>query len=252
MELTEVQTRGMYEDGYVVLPGAIPRERVDAALHAINHSLGEQGLAPEKLTQYRSQSYCPELQGTAAISGLYNDTPLRAVAESLIGRGKVRPVRSGQVALRFPNTDVPRAPGAHIDGMYSPTNGVQKGTIGNFTALAGVLLSDLPTGDAGNFSVWPGSHLLHEAYFRRHGPQALLEGMPKVDMPEPRQITGRAGDAVICHYLLGHGVAGNASPHTRYAIFFRLTHTEHDGMKWESMTDAWLEWEGMKGFAVPA
>ena len=252
MELTPVQRRALLEEGYVVLPGAIPRARVEAALHAINRSLGEQGLAPDKLTQYRSQSYCPELQGSEAISGLYNDTPLRDVAESLIGPGKVRPVRGGQVALRFPNTDAPRAPGAHIDGMYSPTNGVKQGTIANFTALAGVFLSDLPTADAGNFSVWPGSHLLHEAYFRDHGPQALLEGMPKVTMPQPRQITAHAGDAVICHYLLGHGVAGNTSPHTRYAIFFRLTHTEHDGSKWESMTDAWLEWAGLRGQAAPA
>jgi len=252
VELTQAQKRALFQEGYVVLPGVVPRAAVDAALHTINRSLGDQGMAPEKLTQFRSQSYCPEAQGSPAISGLFNDTPLRSVSESLIGAGKVRPVRGGQIALRFPNSEAPRAPGAHIDGMYSPTNGVPQGTIANFTALAGVFLSDVPGADAGNFTVWPGSHRLHEAYFREQGPQSLLQGMPKVAMPEPRQITARAGDAVLCHYLLGHGVAGNASPHVRYAIFFRLTHADHDAVKWESMTDMWLEWPGMREFAAAA
>ncbi len=74
--------------------------------------------------------------------------------------------------------------------MYSPTNGVKEGTIGNFTALVGVFLSDLPEPFAGNFTVWPGSHRLYETYFREQGPQALLKGMPKVDLPEPEQFTG--------------------------------------------------------------
>jgi ectoine hydroxylase-related dioxygenase (phytanoyl-CoA dioxygenase family) len=130
--------------------------------------------------------------------------------------------------------------------MYTPTNGVKKGTIGNFTALIGVLLSDLPGPDAGNLAVWPGTHRSFETYFREHGPQALLEGMPQVEMPEPVQITGHAGDAVLCHYQLAHGIAGNASPHIRYAIYFRLSHVDHESVHWECMTDIWREWEGMQ------
>lgn len=251
LELTPPQRGSLAADGYVLLPGIVPRAAVEAALHAINRSLGSDGLPPERLTQYSAQSYCPPLQGSPLIAGLFNDSPLRSVCESVIGSGSIRPVRGGQIALRFPNTDSPRTPGAHIDGMYTPTNGVAQGTIANFTALVGVFLSDVPTADAGNFTVWPGSHRLHEAYFRERGPQSLLQGMPRVDMPEPRQITARAGDAVLCHYLLGHGVAANASPHIRYAIFFRLTHVDHDSMKWESMTDMWRQWPGMQEAAAP-
>jgi len=247
MELTLAQRRALYADGCVVLPGAVPRAAVDRAVRAINASLGAQGMHPEKLTQYRAQTYCPELTGTEPITDLMNRSPLFSLCESAVGAGKLRPVRSGQIALRFPGTGEPSAPGAHIDGMYSPSNGVTKGTIANFTLLAGVYLSDVPEPFSGNFSVWPGSHRLYETYFRQAGPQALLEGMPKVDgLPAPRQITARAGDAVICHYQLGHGVAGNGSPHTRYAIFFRLTHVDHDAVHWECMTDIWLEWAGMR------
>jgi len=70
--------------------------------------------------------------------------------------------------------------------------------------------------------------------------------MPNVTLPEPVQITGRAGDIVFCHYQIAHGVTPNASPHVRYAIFFRLTHVDHEPQKWESMTDIWREWPGLR------
>jgi ectoine hydroxylase-related dioxygenase (phytanoyl-CoA dioxygenase family) len=109
----------------------------------------------------------------------------------------------------------------------------------------GVFLSDVPSDLAGNLSVWPGTHHLYERYFRQYGPQTLLEGMPPIELAEARQITAQAGDAVLCHYQLAHGVAGNGSPHTRYAIFFRLSHVDHDAVHWECMTDIWREWDGM-------
>lgn len=250
MEMTQAQRESLYRDGYVVLPGIVPRERVDQALHAINHDLGERGIPPERLSEFRARSYCPEVQGSPAIAGLVNETPLWAFAEAAIGAGKLRPVRGGQIALRFPRPGPVRVPGPHLDGMYSPTNGVPKGEIHNFTALVGVLLSDLPGPDAGNFTVWPGTHRQYEDYFRSRGPQALLEGMPQVSLPEPVQITGRAGDAVLCHYQLGHTANGNASPNIRYACFFRLARVDHDSVHWECMTDIWREWDGMREFVA--
>ena len=56
----------------------IPRERVDAAMRAINHSLGK-GMRPEDVPTFAARSYCPELQPTPAISGLYNSTPAAAL-----------------------------------------------------------------------------------------------------------------------------------------------------------------------------
>ena len=246
MELTLAQKQALYQHGYVEVPGAVPRAAVERALRAINASLGSQGIDPARLDQFRAQTYCPELTGNEAITDLINRSPLFSLCESAVGAGQLRPVRGGQIALRFPGTGQPRAPGPHIDGMYSPTNGVKQGTIANFTALVGVFLSDVPGPFCGNFSVWPGTHRQFEAYFREAGPQALLEGMPKVEMPPYRQMTAAAGDAVICHYQLGHGVAGNGAPHTRYGIFFRLTHVDHDAVHWECMTDIWREWAGMR------
>lgn len=247
MKLTYDQKKKLFDDGYVVIPGVVPPAMVDAAVKAINHSLGQEGMDPAQLTKFRAQSYCPEIQSSPAIAGLVNDTPAISLLESVVGEGKLLPMRGAQIALRFPNfADPPKAPGPHIDGMYSPTNGMKEGEIGTFTALIGVLLSDLPTENAGNFAVWPGTHRLNEAYFREHTPQALLKGMPKIEMPEPVGITGRAGDIVFAHYLLSHSASPNVSPYIRYACFFRAKHKENDEKKWEGMTDIWMHWPGIR------
>jgi hypothetical protein len=246
MELTHIQKLALFERGYVKVPGVVPRLMVDAALRAINHSVGE-GMNVDEMVRFRAQSYCPELTKTPVITDLINRTPALELAESVIGVGKIRPVGGGQIALRFPGMqDPPPSARPHLDGMYTPTNGVPEGTIQNFTALMAVLLSDLPGPHSGNFTVWPGTHQLYERYFREHTPQSLLNGMPDVGLPEPDQLTGRAGDIVFCHYQIAHGVTPNVSPNVRYAIFFRLRHVDHDEQKWESMTDIWLEWEGMR------
>ena len=246
MELTSTQKQQIYEHGYVRVPQVIPRIMVSAALRAINHSVGE-GMNAEEIIQMRAQTFCRELTREPVITDLINRTPAWSLAESAIGAGKIRAIGSGQIALRFPSVqDPPPSARPHLDGMYSPTNGVPEGTIQNFTALLAVLLSDLPEPHAGNFTVWPGTHHRYERYFREHTPQSLLNGMPDIPLPEPIQITGQAGDIVLCHYQIAHGVTPNASPHVRYAIFFRLTHVDHEAQKWESMTDIWREWDGMR------
>jgi hypothetical protein len=247
--LTSNHRRQLLQDGYVQLPLFIPAGLLRQALRAINASIGK-GMNVADMERFSAQSFCPELLTTAAITDLFNASPAKQAAEEAIGRGRVQTVDGGQVALRFPadlSVTAPPPPWAHIDGMYTPTNGVPAGTIANFTALAGILLSDLPNKNAGNLTVWPGSHLKHADYFRKHGPESLLEGMPQIDIGPPRQITGRAGDMVLAHYLLGHGVAPNLSPHIRYMCFFRLSSIDYEQTKWQSMCDPWLQWKGIAG-----
>ena len=244
--LSDSQRRALHDDGFVKLPGAVPADKVMAARRAINAALGDDGIPPERLQEFRARTYTPDVTTSDAILDLLFQTPLWAMAESVIGPGTIGRPRSGQIALRFPSMAEPHAPRPHIDGMYSPHNGVPKGTIANFTALIGVYLSDAPEPDSGNFTVWPGSHRLYADYFAEKGPQALLEGMPQVDLPEPSQLLVQAGDAVLSHYQIGHGNAGNASANIRYAIYFRLTKHGHDDVRWDCMTDLWREWDGMR------
>jgi ectoine hydroxylase-related dioxygenase (phytanoyl-CoA dioxygenase family) len=110
--------------------------------------------------------------------------------------------------------------------------------------LVSVLLSDVPHENMGNFTVWPGSHRVLESYCREHGPERILTERPKLEMA-PQQIIGRKGDAVICHFQLGHGIAPNVSPHIRYALFFRMKHPAHESRKAETLSNMWLEWPGV-------
>ena len=253
MKLNTLQRREFYEQGFIHIPGVVPRIMVNDALRAINTSLGDQGIDPAQITKYRSQSFAPEVQTQKPITNLYNKTPAAELAESLIGANDIKPIKAGQIALRFPGAqDPPRESAPHLDGMYSPHNGVPKSRILSFTMLLGVMLSDVTEPFAGNLTVWPGTHLLYEKYFREHGPEALLEGMPPVNLPPPKQLMGKAGDIVLCHYQLAHGVAANVAPHPRYAIYFRLFHTNHDVQWKEAMKDIWMEWAGMQDIVAAA
>ncbi|MBA2392317.1 MAG: hypothetical protein H0V70_06175 [Ktedonobacteraceae bacterium] len=252
MELTHEQKQTFYEQGFVKLPGIVPMELVHDALRAINASLGSEGIDPDRLPIFRSQTFCPELTTAPPITRLLNASPLWSIAESAIGPDAIQPVQYGQIALRFPMMREAAKATPHLDGMYSPNNGVPEGTIRNFTALIGVFLNDIPHNDMGNLAVWPGSHRLYESAFKEHGPQSLLNGLPSVELPQPQQITAQVGDAALCHYQLAHGITGNSSPFTRYGIFFRLIHKNHDAWRWECMTNIWREWAGMQSIVASA
>jgi hypothetical protein len=247
MELTYNQKKEMLVQGYIKVPGVVPKIMVNHALRNINHSIG-QGMNKSDMTSFRAKSYCPELKDTAPITDLYNKTPVKDLVQSLIGIDATRPVRGAQIALRFPSLQDPPPSkfGCHLDGMHSPTNGVPEGKISNFTMLVGVLLSPVRDINAGNFTVWPGSHHIYEQYFREHGPESLLNGMPPVDLPQPVQTTGKPGDVFLVHYQVAHGIAPNLSPFTRYAIYFRVTHVDRE-KDWKApMTDIWLHWPGIR------
>jgi hypothetical protein len=246
MQLTKVQKRALIDDGYLHLPGVVPRVMVDEAVRAINNDVGK-GMDPKEMWKFHVQTFCPSLTSSPAIVELVTRTPALALAASAIG-ARLRTPTGAQIALRFPGFADPPKPGApHIDGIPNKerTNGVPEGTILSFTALACVLLSELPGPYAGNFTVWPGSHRQHAEWIRKRGFRALLDGQPKVDYAPPVQIVGKPGDVVIAHYLLGHSVAANVSPNIRYACFFRL---EVDGLaehREASVKDPWRDWEGM-------
>jgi hypothetical protein len=240
------QRRALAEDGYIVLPGAVPRPLIEEALRTINHSLGEVGIARDQLPTFRARTYTPELVGSEPIRRLYTDSPLGALAESCIGPGKVRTPREGQIALRFPTRDHRGAAVPHIDGISAPGNGVAPGTLYHFTALGAVFLSDVLEPDRGNFTVWPGSHRIMEAHLRTHGAQAIVDRFPDLELPPPRQILAKAGDALLAHYQLAHGISPNLGPHIRYAVFFRLFHKRHEAHGSKPLQDLWLEWDGMQ------
>jgi len=244
--------RTLEENGYLLVPGLVAPDRARAALAAINASLGRNGLPPDALPRMEALTFCPELVNDAAILDLYRATPLVQLAEAALGAGRVREPRDAQIALRFPTPGADRVlPRPHIDGLPRALNGVAAGTLYHFTALAAVFLSDVGEPFAGNFTVWPGSHRALAAHFASNDPLGTLAGpgatFPPVALPEPpRQLIARAGDALLAHYLLVHGVSPNLGPQIRYAVFFRLFHDEHDPAAISALGDLWRSWPGLR------
>lgn len=249
MTLTDEQRRSMIDDGYLVVRQCVPRDLVDRARQAINHSLGNVGLPPDKLPEMRARSYCTEIAGEAVITDLASESPLFEAGEALLGPGNLKPMTWGQVALRFPSPPgtEPKAVNGHLDGIGTGINGIEKGDFRrDFTMLAVVLLSHLPEPFAGNFTVWPGTHTFFEGYFREHGWGEVHQGLPKDQYPrEPVQVTGEPGDVCFAHHATVHAAFGNFSPNIRYAAIFRLRHVDVETIGKAALTDIWREWEGL-------
>jgi hypothetical protein len=120
--------------------------------------------------------------------------------------------------------------------------------------LVGVLMSDQATENSGNLWVWPGTHALTAAYFREHGPEAIVscESVPPIELPEPTQILGKAGDVVFAHYLLNHNSGGNyESTETRRCVYYRLRRLGHLEHWREAICDEALEFDGVRN-ALPS
>lgn len=250
MPLTPRQLRTFHEDGYLLLRQALPAAPIVEARKAINRHLGNEGLPPDQLKTYSARSYCPSLQGEAVITDLFNRSSLFDTLQSMLGEGNLLPVRHGQIALRFPGfgrQDAAKVHG-HLDGIGTDTNGIPKGQfIRNFTALVTVYLADVLKPWQGNFTVWPGSHTVAEAFFKSASPEELRKGMPDLALTrEPIQICGHAGDVCISHHQLVHAAAPNHGPDIRYAVIFRAAHKDVESFGTAAMTDIWHEWPGVR------
>lgn len=252
MELDPKQLARMRDDGYVVLPGLVPRPLVEEALREINHRLGRG--RNRDMDQYAdARDYWSEDTDAPAIMDLLFKSPLWELAESPIGRGALRKPATGQIALRFPSVNNSHGgPASHIDGFYSP-NAAKP--ISRFTMLAGVLLSDQPEGYMGNLAVYPGTHRTIADYIAKNGTSKLRAGLnAEIAMPPAVQITGKAGDAVIMHYQLAHDKEQNLSHAIRYMAYWRLWHVdaEREDRRQAGLTDLWMEWPAVAALGRPA
>ncbi len=167
--LTKAQKQEFVEEGYLIIPGVVPKVLVDRALRAVNHSIGHVGLDGEDMVNNRSAFFCSELLDAPVILDLYNKTPIIEIAESLMGQGNVRPVTKAKPYPRFPLPlgEDASEPRGHLDGIGNGTNGMAKGVYRRgFTAFAVIYLADVLEANSGNFTVWPKSHRVFEDYFK--------------------------------------------------------------------------------------
>jgi ectoine hydroxylase-related dioxygenase (phytanoyl-CoA dioxygenase family) len=235
------QKQTFAEQGYVIVPQLVSQPLIDAARREIERRVahepppaGHSGPYMYFLMEPLPDRLCTLLFGSPA---------LRA-AESLIEPGKFEAPDHVQVSLNIPPF-AHRPGGPHLDGL-TPLD--PSGRPGTFTMLAGIFLTDQMGENMGNLWVWPGSHQSAAAYFREQGPEALLSAAPypPVDLSEPRQVIGRAGDLLLAHYMLGHNIGGNTSGLTREVVYFRLRREGHRQHWRDYVQDPLLEFEPVR------
>jgi hypothetical protein len=229
--------------GYALFPRIVPEPLLSAARDAIDRDLRDH-FDPQRQIEYDNQSYCPDLRGAPVITALLRQSPMWEILNEALGLENIDH-DGGQIAIRRAHNwheAVPPEP--HIDGIPTGVNGLTGDTISNFTALVGVFLTATSRTFAGNFTVWPGSHLAYERYFRERGPGSMREGMPTADPGQPVQLMCDAGDAVLCHYQLGHSAAVNTSDVDRVAVYFRiwLSDIGDKDRRWQLLTNIWQGW----------
>jgi Phytanoyl-CoA dioxygenase (PhyH) len=244
--LSDAQIREFAERGYIVVPQVVPGDLLDEAAQRIDEVAAADPPAEDERGPH---FYFLETKDEPALIAPLTGSPAFGLAEDLAGRGTLDVPWQVQVALNLPPYSH-RPGGPHIDAAHAePADEPIRGT---FTLLAGILMTDQLTENAGNLWVWPGTHLTHAAYFREHGPRMFC-AYPPIDLPEPEQITGRAGDLLLAHYLLGHNIGGNyESDQTRRALYFRLSTTDHASHRSEFLQDAWLDYEPIRSHPVTA
>lgn len=166
MRLTRQQKEEFVRDGYIVLPGVVPRARMLEAIAAVDHAYNTQQYSIRLNTEESLPAFYNRLQQSDAVTNLVWKTPLLLALEDLYGNGNVTILgNAGQVAFRpIQKRFVDKGFGLtqklgnnfwHVDdgpgGKY--VNGPA-----SFTTLLGIALSPGQDVDEnrGQLNVWPG------------------------------------------------------------------------------------------------
>lgn len=240
--LSKEQLKEFGERGFIVVPGVAAADTVRQAHQRIDELL-ETDPPPEG--HVGNHFYFPAAADEPdLIAPLTTGDPSGFdYAQALAATGVLKEPRQVQVALNIPPFS--HRPGRpHIDAQNAePDANVVPAT---FTLLAGVFVTDQTTEDSGNLWVWPGTHRTHAEYFQRHG-VSMFCAYPDIELPEPEQVTARAGDLLLAHYLLGHNIGGNFESETvRRMLYYRISGAGHSKQPERILTEPWYQYDAVR------
>jgi hypothetical protein len=132
--------------------------------------------------------------------------------------------------------------GARIAPTYERTNwhldGWDYRAVMEMNILWGTYINALPEGDMGNLLVYPGTHHLLAHVMRHRGGHWMYDGRCQAKPPQserpslaypslceqtPFQLCVEAGDVLLAHPWLAHGIGRNTSDQHRLAAYCRLS-----------------------------
>ena len=126
--LTDADKEFFKENGYLVVRGALSQNEIDAALDRVWDSIDEDRNDSESWIRkgYRTAP----IGGEDVIRGTIYGNSVFAMAEEMVGEGKLHNGGGAGPHLNFPDPDREwREPLGHLDGYHTPSNGVPKGLL---------------------------------------------------------------------------------------------------------------------------
>ena len=239
--LSPAQLTAFVRDGYVVVPDIVPEELLGPVDSEFSEIMGRQPPAAPDAPHH--SAFVAPAKVPACVTA-FDESPARAVAESLVDPHRLEHIFDHVQLCTNPPHHRHRPGSPHIDGMG---HGPERPE--TFTMLAGIFLGDEQLPDHGNLYVWPGSHLLHASVHRRHGTDALLPtgghiGLfdREIDVGPSHPVFAKRGDLLLSHYLTGHNSGGNETDTERRIVYFRLGTVGHRS-RWEAAAvDPWHEY----------
>lgn len=243
--LTDPEKAFFKENGYLIRTDLLTAEQVDAARDALWEGIEADRDDPDTWVNAGPRSPCPGSH--PAIRATVMETPVFDIAEELVGKDKLNPGGPGP-ALVYPSGDDQwtKPTQGHLDGYYTPTNGVAEGTVGLFHVGTTIYVEDIePHG--GCFTIWPGTHRQAADYFRDHSLLSIQGGSSKdvFDLPEPVEVSGAAGTVCFWHGQLIHSGTKNCARNIRMALIARLSRKDLNDIRFESPDDMWQYYEGI-------
>lgn len=220
--LTQAQVAQFVADGFVVVPGLIDSDRVDAGLKELKDKTG---IAPYNAKTWPSDKTGMHVgqEGIAFDRSVCVSPQMEAVVRELAGAAVTCERGLGPI-LRFPQPGRKRFEpgGGHIDGTRQGNGLTMYPT--HFYLLVMAYLTDTDERD-GAFTVWPGSPRQVFAWAYCNGMDLGEKwrttgstGAPDIALNDPMPVVARAGDVAICHYLMVHASSANRGDHVRVGL----------------------------------
>ena len=202
--LTDDDRAFFKENGYLTRTDLLSQEQIDTARDALWEGIEADRDDPNSWVGAGPRVPVPSSH--PAIRSTVMESAVFEVTEELVGKGQLTPGAPGP-HLVFPSGDNEGTMPVHghLDGYYTPTNGVPEGTVGIFHVGTTIYVEDIePRG--GGFTLWPGTHQQAAEYFRTHSLLSVPGGSSKdlFELPEALEVTGLAGTVCLWHGQLMH------------------------------------------------
>jgi hypothetical protein len=244
--LKDLNKTFLIDNGFIVFDSLLNDEEISEPCNLIEEALTKCGIPKSKEEASKWVKQKSPLQSNKAILGLRSNIKVDALLREIFS-DTILPIKSSQIATRFPGENCTSGLKWHIDN-YTEKDFARRSIPADFTCLLGVYLTDNVAEDAGNFTVFPGSHFQIQSFSRLKGGKeyyresGLDEAISALQLQNSFQVKAKRGSVILVHRHLAHLISSpNRSSVPRTIVWFRLrVKRNYDDN--ETFLNIWKEW----------